>query len=230
MRFNKALFLDSDWRTASRQSSHLAPAALHTKEAVIQVYAARAFNWRGQFAVHTWLAVKAKDAEHYTVYQIIGWRAYSNLPVLAMEQDVPDRYWYGQKPTLLTDIRGKRAETLIPQVQMAVKSYPYGQRYRLWPGPNSNTFIAMIGRKVPELRLDLPNTAIGKDYLLPGEFFTRAPSGTGYQFSLYGLVGLIIARDEGIECNILGLDFGLNPWRGEIKLPGIGVMNLWKQA
>jgi hypothetical protein len=34
---------------------------------------------------------------------------------------------------------------------------------------------------VPELRLDLPPTAIGKDFLPNGEVVARAPSGTGFQ-------------------------------------------------
>ena len=43
--------------------------------------------------------------------------------------------------------------------------YPYADSYRVWPGPNSNTFTAFVLREVPELRVDLPPTAIGKDYL-----------------------------------------------------------------
>ena len=42
----------------------------------------------------------------------------------------------------------------LDQVEAAVKTYPYPDRYRSWPGPNSNTFLAHIGRAVPELRLD----------------------------------------------------------------------------
>ena len=55
--------------------------------------------------------------------------------------------------------------------------------YTLWPGPNSNTFVAWITRAVPELKVDLPATAIGKDYL-GGRMFSSAPSGSGFQFSL----------------------------------------------
>jgi hypothetical protein len=61
MRFNPSIFKNSDWRTASRESSQLAPNPQTTPAAVIQVYAARAFNWRGQFAVHLWMATKSKE-------------------------------------------------------------------------------------------------------------------------------------------------------------------------
>ena len=56
----------ADWRTATRQSSGLAPKANITPEAVVQVYAARAFAWRGVFAVHTWISVKRENAPDYT--------------------------------------------------------------------------------------------------------------------------------------------------------------------
>ena len=101
-------------------------------------------------------------------------------------------------------------------------AYPFVDSYRTWPGPNSNTFTAHIARAVPELGLDLPSTAIGKDYLGPTRFAARAPSGTGYQVSLLGLLGLTLGVEEGLEINVLGLSFGLDPLGLAIKLPGIG--------
>ena len=47
-----------DWRTASHRSAGLAPDPASHRDAVVQVYAARTFGWRGAFAVHTWLAAK----------------------------------------------------------------------------------------------------------------------------------------------------------------------------
>lgn len=54
----------NDWRTASRDSAGIAPLPAETPEAVVQVYAARTFNWRGTFAVHTWVAVKEKTLQN----------------------------------------------------------------------------------------------------------------------------------------------------------------------
>src|SRR5690606_13745782 len=122
----------------------------------IQVYAARSFNWRGMFSVHTWLATKAKDADHYIVYQVVGWQALHGLSPLMQHADIPDRNWFAQTPIVIRDIRGAQAEKLIPKIIDAVKNYPAPNEYTLWPGPNSNTFIAYIGRKVPELRLVMP--------------------------------------------------------------------------
>ena len=53
---------NSNWRTASREPAGIAADPTIDKNAVIEVYAADAFSWRGWFAVHTWIAVKAEDA------------------------------------------------------------------------------------------------------------------------------------------------------------------------
>jgi hypothetical protein len=68
--------IKADWRTASRQSAGLAPPATTTREAVVQVYAARAFSWRGVFAVHTWISIKPKGASEYTTYEVMGWHVF----------------------------------------------------------------------------------------------------------------------------------------------------------
>ena len=220
--------LGSDWRTADRSSTGIAPEPDATPEAVVQVYAARAFNWRGIFAVHTWIATKAAGASHYTVHQVMGWRAYRNLPVVISHPDVPDRAWFGSPPVVLKELRGEAAAHAIPRIEAAVESYPYQREYTLWPGPNSNTFVAHVGRSVPELELDLPTTAIGKDYLNNGSVVASAPSGTGVQVSVFGLLGLIAAREEGLEMNVLGLSFGVDVLRPALKLPGIGRLGMTK--
>ncbi|MFU8856615.1 MAG: DUF3750 domain-containing protein [Deferrisomatales bacterium] len=213
--------LGTDWRTADRTSRGIAPAPETTPEAVVQVYAARAVRWRGLFAVHTWLAVKPENAEAYTVHHVVGWNVRRGRPVVVSLSDVPDRSWYGNAPELLNDLRGPEAEGLIPRIQRAVKSYPYPHTYRAWPGPNSNTFVAWVGREVPELRLNLPPTAIGKDYL-PRAWVHRAPSGRGVQVSLFGLLGATVAPVEGLELNLLGLNLGIDALVPALKLPAVG--------
>ena len=216
--------LGQDWRTADRSSTGIAPLAHETPEAVVLVYAARAFNWRGIFAVHTWIATKEKAALHYQVHQVVGWRAWDNLPVVESREDLPDRSWYGYTPDVLLDIRGEKAQALIPEIYREVGNYRYQDKYTLWPGPNSNTFVAEIGRRIPALNLDMPSTAIGKDYLVQRKFIDLAPSGSGYQLSLFGLLGLTLAKTEGFEFNILTFSFGISPLEGKIKLPGLGTI------
>lgn len=123
---------------------------------------------------------------------------------------------------ILAEHRGPGVEAMIDRIEAAVASYPYGDRYRAWPGPNSNTFVAWVARQVPELRLDLPPTAIGKDWLPAGNYIAPTPSGTGWQVSYRGLIGIAAGRDEGIEVNLLGLGAGFDFDDLALRLPGLG--------
>jgi Protein of unknown function (DUF3750) len=215
--------LAGDWRTASHRSTGLAPDPATHPEAIVQVYASRAFSWRGAFGVHTWLAAKPKDAERYTRYEVIGWLARAGRSAVSVSSArAPDAEWFGAAPVLLRELRGESAEAVIARLPQVVAAYPYPRRYSVWPGPNSNTFTAYLGREIPELELTLPSTAVGKDYLPEGRVFARTPSGTGYQVSLAGLLGASVARDEGIEVNLLGLVVGVDLRHPALKLPGIG--------
>ena len=210
------------WWEASRQSSGVSPSPDEVMSAVIQVFAARAFSWRGIFGVHTWIAVKPTNASEYTVYQLVGWRLRRGEDPVAIQRDIPDRLWYDAIPELLVDVRGEGVDELIKKIDKAAKTYPYRNTYSIWPGPNSNTFVAWIGRLVPELRLDLPPTAIGKDWLGKTKFFSSSTSGTGYQFSFLGILGILLGVEEGLEINILGLNFGIDVLGMSLRLPGVG--------
>jgi len=80
-------------------------------------------------------------------------------------------------------------------------------------------------RAAPEVRADLPPTAIGKDYLgiVPVK---KTPSGTGVQLSVFGLAGVMAGAEEGVEVNVLGLTFGVDPASLSLKLPLIGRVGL----
>jgi hypothetical protein len=211
----------SDWRTASRAPVGLAPDPSKTPEAVVQVYAARAVRWRGYFGVHSWVAVKPAGARAYTVYEVIGWRLRYSDSALAIRERGPDERWFGAEPELLADKRGAGVDKLIERIDAAARTYPYAAEYGVWPGPNSNTFTAWIARAVPELKVDLPPTAIGKDYLRD-RWLATAPSGRGLQVSLYGLLGFTASTIEGMEINILGLNFGFDPFAPALRLPMLG--------
>jgi hypothetical protein len=217
-----ALARDPNWWQARRDPSGQAPDPGATPEAVLQVYAARTVGWKGVLGVHTWIALKRSGAPAYTRYEVIGWGVSRGLPAVRVNRTGPDNHWFGSRPDLLVDRRGEGVDALIDRVEAAIAAYPYPATYRTWPGPNSNTFTAFVARAVPDLRLDLPPTAIGKDFLPGGGPVASSPSGTGVQLSVAGLAGVLVGWEEGFEVNLLGLTFGVD-WNGPaLKLPGVG--------
>ena len=211
-----------DWRTADRSSVGLAPSPEEEPAAVVQIYAARAVKWRGHFAVHSWIAIKEANADHYLTYHVMGFRIRRTGSAVVIGEDIPDRRWYGAEPDLVFDLRGEKAASAITQIREVAASYPYTDHYRAWPGPNSNTFISYIIRRVPELGVELPPHAIGKDWINEGDFIGMSESGTGVQASFYGALGVTVGLAEGVELNVLGMSFGVDFWRPAIKLPFVG--------
>jgi hypothetical protein len=214
------------WYQARRDPSGIAPDPATTSEAVIQVYAAPAVSWRGVFSVHSWIVVKPSGAPRYTRYEVVGFGVANGAPSVRVDRMGPDNHWFGARPELLLDRRGPDADAIIDNIRAAVASYPYPHAYCAWPGPNSNTFTAHVARQVPELGLGLPANAIGKDFLPGGAVFASAPSGTGFQLSLYGIAGILVAIREGIELNVLGLSIGIDAAAPALKLPAIGRLGL----
>jgi Protein of unknown function (DUF3750) len=135
------------WYEARRDPTGLAPDPATTQEAVVQVYAARAVSWRGVFSVHTWIAVKPTGAQRYMRYEVLGFGVADGAPAVRVDRMGPDNYWFGARPQIVLDRRGPDVDAMIEDIRAAVVRYPYPQKYRAWPGPNSNTFTAYIARQ-----------------------------------------------------------------------------------
>ncbi|WP_277966132.1 DUF3750 domain-containing protein [Pantoea trifolii] len=208
------------WASARRDSASIAPdPQRYAAEAIVQVYAAPTYGWKGAVAVHPWIIFKRAGETRYNRYEVISWGSGDKV---RRNSNLPDGYWYGAKPRLLVDHRGNSAEAMIPQIEAAIKSYPWPTTYHAWPGPNSNTFMAHIGREVPALKLDLPANALGKDYRSLLNPVGLPPSGRGVQLSLLGVLGVTVGAEEGLEVNLLGLNMGLDFTPFRLRLPFIG--------
>lgn len=214
-----ASFAEADW-----SASGVLPDAKREPEAVVHVLAGRTGRWKGIFAHHSWIVVKPRGAIRYSRYEVVGW----GMPVRT-DAYAPDGRWYGDTPVILASLRGEAAEAAIPRIRAAVAAYPHAARgsYTIWPGPNSNTFVASVLRTgAPDLSPALLPTALGKDYMGPRAFAGLTASGTGVQVSLRGLAGLSIGWVEGVEVNVGGLIAGFDVRRPALKLPGWGRVGL----
>ncbi len=207
------------WNEADWSSANLLPAPAKKREALVHVYAARTGRWKGIFAHHSWIVIKERDGARYTRFDKVAW----GRPV-KIDGWAPDARWYGHRPIRIGAVEGPAAEALIPKIRAAVARYPSNDwgSYRVWPGPNSNSFVAYVLGAVPEAGIALPPTAIGKDYRQDGGLIGLTPSQTGLQLSLAGLFGITVAWVEGLEVNVLGLVLGIDVRRPAIKIPGFG--------
>lgn len=206
-------YADADW-----SSTHSLPAARDFPDARVLVMSGRTGGWKGVFSVHSWVVFKRADAKSWTRYDVVGW----GNPVRTNGW-APDGRWYGNAPAVVADVRGADAEKLIPKIEKAVKEYRWRSAgdYRIWPGPNSNTFIANVLRAAPELGATMPPNAVGRDYR-PQFYAGLTDSGTGVELNLWGYAGVKLGWVEGFEVNFLGLVSGFDFRRPALKLPGFG--------
>ena len=211
------------WRDADWSSSGSLPPAEAHPDARVVVMSGQTGGWKGAVAVHSWIVIKRQNAKAWTRYDVVGWGS----PV-RMNGWAADGRWYGSTPMVVVDLKGEQAEALIPKIEAAVRDYQYRQDgdYRLWPGPNSNSFVAAILRAVPELQATLPSNAIGRDFR-PAPYAGLTDSGTGIEANLYGLLGFKLGWIEGIEFNFLTLVAGLDLRNPALKVPGFGRVALY---
>lgn len=210
------------WRDADWSSAGIFPPASQSQPAHLYIMAARTGGLKGAISVHTWIVTKARGATQYNRYDVVGW----GRPVRKNGYDA-DARWYSNTPRIIFELSGKQAEITIPKIEAAISTYHWRKRgdYTIWPGPNSNTFVANIIRAVPELKTALPSTAIGKDLLAGSKWFQFDASRGSVKISAAGYAGLTLGWAEGLEINILGLVVGIGFNHPGIKLPGFGLLS-----
>jgi hypothetical protein len=159
------------------------------------------------------------------IYEVWGWgdarivrSAPPNPPLegTAAEED--------ERRRLVCEIRGDRARPAALWIRDQIKAWNDVRRaandgppYVPWPGPNSNTFMANLIRECPNLRTDLPTTAVGKDWagLSP---IRPTTTSTGMSLDI-GIVGVQLGLCEGVEAHFLGMTFGIAFWPPALKTP-----------
>jgi hypothetical protein len=206
-------FRDADWSSIGS----LPPADQYPAARVL-VLSGRTGGWKGVLSVHSWIVIKRENASRWTRFDVVGWG-----DPIRINGWAPDGRWFGDRPRVVADVSGAQARELIPKIEAAVKDYRFAHAgdYRIWPGPNSNTFVAAVLRAVPEIGAALPANAIGRDFR-PAPYIGKTDSGTGFEANLWGLFGLKLGWIEGIEVNFLGLVAGLDFQHPGVKLPGFG--------
>ena len=209
-----------DWWSADRSSAGLLGPASHTPQAALRVLSARVVSWRGVFATHSWLVTKEAGAPRWTRYDYTAWGA-----PIRVDGFAPDGKWFGATPEIVFAADGEAAARAIPKIVAAIAAYPHRRvgDYRVFPGPNSNTFVAAALAAAPELGARLPATAIGRDYPHDGRWFIVTRDGLSLR--LGGVFGGSLGR-RGVELTLFGATAALDWRRPAVELPGLGRIGL----
>ena len=113
---------------------------------VVQLRAATLPFPLGLFAVHCWFVVVEPDGgcQRWEVWQTpnAGGRSIGHLHC---DLKPPEAGVGGGPSRIVAEWRGDPA-LRIRNVLQSAERYPFCTRYRAWPGPNSNTFVAWVLR------------------------------------------------------------------------------------
>lgn len=213
----------SSWRNAQWSSAGVLPSNPSKDDAAVYVLTARTGGLKGAFATHSWLVLKPKGASYYDRYDVVGW----GTPLRKNAYDA-DGHWYSNKPVISHEITGDQAQDVIPELEQVIANYKWRDRgdYTLWPGPNSNTFVAHILSQFPELTANAPSTAVGRDFPADGRWIGRKKDGALFA-TLGGYLGFEVGGNVGLEINFLGLVAGFNLKNSELIIPAFGAVS-WR--
>ena len=202
--------LETDWRTREPRAGR--PRAGSRDDARSGRPGVRGAHDRagaGMFGVHTWVAVKPAGARATRSTKSSAGGCAAGGSALVIRDRHAGRALVRRRARIDrrharrgARSRWSRASTGSPAPT------PGPGNTRVWPGPNSNTFTAWILRGVPELKADLPPTAIGKDYTGDTLDRHRSERERASRCRCSGCSALTASGVEGLELNLLGLPSG----------------------
>ena len=157
------------------------------------------------------------------MYEVIGWRLRWTDTAVVVRNRAPDGRWFGSEPELYAEKRGAGVDELIKRIDEAARELSLRRRIHA-SGPARTPTPSLPGSRARcrSSSVDLPATAIGKDYL-GGSVIGSAPE----RQRLPALARAACsasprARVDGLELNLLGLNFGVGP--SGLKLPFFGTL------
>ena len=209
----------ASWSTADWSSAHVLPDPKASPEAALYIMSARTGGLKGAVATHSWIVIKEPAARTYERWDKVGW----GMPI-RHDAYPADGRWYSNVPEIVVSRHGTKAERLIPEIRAAVAAYPFAMRggYHIFPGPNSNTFVAFILSNTKGLAATLPPVAVGRDYPIGRQLIALDKARGELRLSLFGYAGITVGRVSGLEVNLFGLVAGIDPERLAIKIPAFG--------
>ncbi len=127
------------------------------------------------FAVHPWVVtvhqgkINRWEVIHrkYSNKERFGY-VYKNFytnPIQGIKKHtLSSQYWDAKIIGSVFGGENSLAEKMFRFIETMSPLYPHQENYTLFPGPNSNTYIAWILKNFPEANIQLPWNAFGKNF------------------------------------------------------------------
>jgi Protein of unknown function (DUF3750) len=159
------------------------------------------------FAVHYWFVMFDPASRQWHRWEVWQSKDAGGKSIGHVHCDLrhPDCGVGGGAYRLAAEWNGSPARAICSVLNNA-RDYPHRDRYRVWPGPNSNTFVAWVLREAA-LHHSFDPRAIGKDYVgLFGVGRSARPPGAQLETPL---LGVKFSLHDGVEVHWLCLTWGL---------------------
>jgi hypothetical protein len=142
---------------------HRPPRAAHDRDLLKVELRYAPLPWIGVIAWHYWFVVSDDTGRHrWEVWQTKnagGWC----IGHVHRDLKHPDDGVGGAPSRLVREWDGEDAARILGVLE-TVENYPHCQKYRYWPGPNSNTFVAWVLREAG-INYKLSRKGLGQAYL-----------------------------------------------------------------
>lgn len=174
--------------------------------------------WYKSLAHHAWIDLKRGPAGWLRIE--CGGRL---LGVMTNELDDTearlDRRFGGHDVRLLGWLQGDAAQRAAAAIEARAKELDtvYSDGYRIWPGPNSNTFVYELAAAAPDLGFVFDPNCIGKDWSGWVDAGLVA-SKTGVRLDTVP-IGAAIGLREGVELHLFGTTLGVSLDPPGLSLP-----------
>lgn len=171
-----------------------------------------------RFAHHYWFDVK-RGEDDWVRLEHDG-RKVSVQPL--GDDPFADERW-DHEVVVWEHLSGEAAHDVANELLRQTQQYENRDDYTYWPGPNSNTYIARMARRVDGLIVPFHHNAIGKDY---ARILQVGPTATGTGLELEtAFLGVEIGVREGVELHLGQLTFGVGLAPPALKIPFLPLLS-----
>ena len=169
--------------------------------------------WVARFAKHTFVDYRADVKSSWRRIEIVNSRSGILHHTIDDKQAHSPQRW-GERVHVLSQSDGSQNPHFVRDIALFAKEYDQSV-YRVWPGPNSNTFAEKLCRKIKGIDANLHHNAVGKEH---GFYIGKTAGGTGVELQT-PIVGASLGLREGVEVNIIGLSAGVSISPFRVKIP-----------